>query len=76
VSRLPVYAGAMEEQRRFVVYRITKVKDVSAVDPEQRKALGRQLAEMVGQEQHVAYLASLRERADVKIDRKRLEQGQ
>ncbi|MGH8761451.1 MAG: hypothetical protein ACREVW_18415, partial [Burkholderiales bacterium] len=60
----------------YVVYRITKVKDVTAVDPEQRKALGKQLAEMVGQEQYVAYLASLRERADVKIDRKRLEQGQ
>jgi peptidyl-prolyl cis-trans isomerase D len=76
VSKLPVYAGVPAAQGRFVVYRITKVKDVTAVDPEQRKALGKQLAEMVGQEQYVAYLASLRERADVKIDRKKLEQGQ
>ncbi|MGH8768339.1 MAG: SurA N-terminal domain-containing protein [Burkholderiales bacterium] len=76
VSKLPVYAGVPAAQGRYVVYRITKVKDVTAVDPEQRKALGKQLAEMVGQEQYVAYLASLRERADVKIDRKRLEQGQ
>lgn len=76
VSKLPAYAGVPAAQGRFVVYRITKVKDVTAVDPEQRKALGKQLAEMVGQEQYVAYLASLRERADVKIDRKRLEQGQ
>ena len=63
-------------QGRFVVYRVTKVKDVTAIDPEQRKALGKQLAEMVGQEQYVAYLASLRERADVKVDRTKLEQGQ
>jgi peptidyl-prolyl cis-trans isomerase D len=76
VSKLPVYAGVPAAQGRFVVYRITKVKDVTAVDPEQRRALGKQLAEMVGQEQYVAYLASLRERADVKIDRKKLEQGQ
>lgn len=76
VSKLPAYAGVPAAQGRFVVYRITKVKDVTAVDPEQRKALGKQLAEMVGQEQYVAYLASLRERADVKIDRKKLEQGQ
>jgi hypothetical protein len=76
VSKLPVYAGVAAAQGRFVVYRITKVKDVTAIDPEQRKALGKQLAEMVGQEQYVAYLASLRERADVKIDRKKLEQGQ
>ncbi|MEK6212174.1 MAG: SurA N-terminal domain-containing protein [Pseudomonadota bacterium] len=76
VSKLPVYAGVPAAQGRFVLYRITKIKDVTAVDPAQRKALGRQLAEMIGQEQYVAYLASLRERADVKIDRKRLEQGQ
>ena len=76
VSKLPVYAGVPAAQGRFVVYRITKVKDLTAIDPEQRKALGKQLAEMVGQEQYVAYLASLRERADVKIDRKKLEQGQ
>jgi peptidyl-prolyl cis-trans isomerase D len=76
VSKLPVYAGVPAAQGRFVVYRITRVKDVTAVDPEQRKALGKQLAEMVGQEQYVAYLASLRERADVKVDRRKLEQGQ
>jgi peptidyl-prolyl cis-trans isomerase D len=76
VSKLPAYAGVPATQGRFVVYRITKVKDVTAIDPEQRKALGKQLAEMVGQEQYLAYLASLRERADVKIDRKKLEQGQ
>jgi len=76
VSKLPVYAGVPAAQGRFVVYRITRVKDVTAVDPEQRKALGKQLAEMVGQEQYGAYLASLRERADVKVDRRKLEQGQ
>jgi peptidyl-prolyl cis-trans isomerase D len=76
VSKLPAYAGVPAAQGRFVVYRITKVKDVTAVDPQQRKALGKQLADMAGQEQYAAYLASLRERADVKIDRKRLEQGQ
>ncbi|HKQ24151.1 MAG TPA: SurA N-terminal domain-containing protein [Burkholderiales bacterium] len=76
VSKLPAYAGVSAAQGRFVVYRITKVKDLAAVDPAQRKALGKQLAEMIGQEQYVAYLASLRERADVKIDRKKLEQGQ
>ena len=74
VSKLPAYAGVPAAQGRFVVYRITKVKDVTAVDPQQRKALGKQLADMAGQEQYAAYLASLRERADVKIDRKQLEQ--
>ena len=73
VTKLPVYAGVPAAQGRFVVYRITKVKDLTAVDPEQRKKLAKQLAEMAGQEQYAAYLASLRQRTDVKIDRKRLE---
>jgi len=76
VSKLPAYTGVPAAQGRFVVYRITNVKDVTAVDPARRKALGKQLAELIGQEQYSAYLASLRERADVKIDRKKLEQGQ
>jgi peptidyl-prolyl cis-trans isomerase D len=76
VSKLPAYTGVPAAQGRFVVYRITKVKDLTAVDPAQRKALGKQLAELIGQEQYSAYVASLRERADVKIDRKKLEQGQ
>lgn len=74
-ARLPVYAGVPVSQGRYVIYRVTKVKDVSDVKPEERKALARQLTQMIGQEQYIAYLASLRERADVKIDKKKLEQG-
>jgi hypothetical protein len=58
-----------------VIYRISRVKDLASVDPAQKKALARQLAQMAGQEQFQAYLASLRSRTDVKIDRKKLEQG-
>jgi len=74
-AKLPAYTGVPVSQGRFVIYRITKVKDVAETNPEQRKALAKQLTQMIGQEQYIAYLASLRERADVKIDRKRLEQG-
>ena len=74
-SKLPAYAGVPVSQSRFVVYRVTRVKDVAEVTAEQRKALAKQLAQMIGQEQYIAYVASLRERADVKIDKKKLEQG-
>jgi peptidyl-prolyl cis-trans isomerase D len=74
-AKLPAYTGAPVSQGRFVIYRVTKVKDVAETNPEQRKALAKQLTQMIGQEQYIAYLASLRERADVKIDRKKLEQG-
>ena len=74
-AKLPAYAGVPVSQGRFVIYRITKVKDITETTPEQRKALAKQLAQMIGQEQYIAYLASLREHADVKIDKKKLEQG-
>lgn len=74
-AKLPAYAGVPVSQGRFVIYRVTRVKDVADVNPEQRKALAKQLVQMIGQEQYIAYLASLRERADVKVDRKKLDQG-
>ena len=74
-SKLPAFAGVPVSQGRFVIYRVTKVKDVTDVNPEQRKALAKQLTQMIGQEQYIAYLASLRERANVKVDRKKLDQG-
>ncbi len=74
-AKLPAYAGVPVSQGRFVIYRVTKVKDVAETSPEQRKALAKQLTQMIGQEQYIAYLASLRERADVKIDKKKLDQG-
>ena len=74
-AKLPAYSGVPVSQGRFVIYRITKVKDITETTPEQRKGLAKQLAQMLGQEQYIAYLASLREHADVKIDKKKLEQG-
>ncbi len=74
-AKLPAYIGVPVSQSRFVIYRVTKVKDVAETNPEQRKALQKQVTQMIGQEQYIAYLASLRQRADVKIDRKKLEQG-
>ncbi|HEX4986066.1 MAG TPA: SurA N-terminal domain-containing protein [Burkholderiales bacterium] len=74
-SKLPAYVGVAVADGRYVIYRISKVRDVTEVSADQRKALAKQLAQMLGQEQYIAYLATLRERADVKIDRKKLDQG-
>jgi len=74
-GKLPAYVGVPAPQGKFVVYRISKVKDVTQIDPAQKKALAKQLAQMAGQEQYQAYVASLREQANVKIDRKKLDQG-
>ena len=72
-AKLPSYVGVPVSQGRFVIYRITKVNDVKEVGTEQRKALAKQLTQMVAQDQYQAYVASLRERANVTIDKKKLE---
>jgi peptidyl-prolyl cis-trans isomerase D len=74
-AKLPAYAGVPVSQGRYAIYRVTRVKDVTETKPDERKALARQLTQMIGQEQYIAYLASLRERADVKIDKKKIDQG-
>lgn len=74
-AKLPAYVGTPIAQGGFVIYRVGKVKDVTEVNADQRKALAKQLTQMLGQEQYIAYLATLRERADVKIDRKKLGEG-
>jgi peptidyl-prolyl cis-trans isomerase D len=74
-AKLPAYVGVPAPQGKFVVYRISKVKDVTQIDPALKKALAKQLAQMAGQEQYQAFVASLREQANVKIDKKKLDQG-
>ena len=72
-AKLPSYAGVPVSQGRFVIYRITKVNEVKEVGAEQRKALAKQLTQMIAQDQYLAYVASLRERANVIVDKKKLE---
>ncbi|MFN0041186.1 MAG: SurA N-terminal domain-containing protein [Burkholderiales bacterium] len=74
VAKLPAYVSVPGPRGGLLIYRIAGIKDVTAVDPEQAKVLKRQLSQMVGQEQYIAVLASLRERANVQVDKKKLEQ--
>jgi peptidyl-prolyl cis-trans isomerase D len=75
VAKLPAYTGVPDANGGFTVYRIASVKDIEKVDPEQVKALKKQISQMSGQEQYIAFLAGLRERADVKLDKKKLDDG-
>ncbi len=66
-SQLPAYAGISVEDGRYVIYRISKVQDVASVSPDQLRTASRQLSQIVQQEQYAAFVASLRERADVRV---------
>jgi peptidyl-prolyl cis-trans isomerase D len=72
VSKLPAYAGVATPQGRFVIYRVTRVEDPESVSPEQIKSAAAQINQILAQEQFTALVASLRERAGVRIDTAKL----
>jgi peptidyl-prolyl cis-trans isomerase D len=72
-SELPAYAGVEAQGGRFVLYRISKVIDNQNIDPQQRKELARQLGPLAGQEIFAARMSDLRQKADVKVDEKKIE---
>jgi peptidyl-prolyl cis-trans isomerase D len=74
-AKLPGYAGVEAQGGRYVLYRISKVIDVETVDPAQRKSLVQQLGPVLGQEAFAARVSSLKQKADVKVDEKKLEKA-
>jgi peptidyl-prolyl cis-trans isomerase D len=71
-STLPTYAGVPVSDGRFVIYRITEVRSLDEVSPDQINLAARQLTQIVALEQYTALLGSLRERANVSVDVRRL----
>jgi peptidyl-prolyl cis-trans isomerase D len=74
-SKLPAYAGVEASGGRFVLYRVSKVIDTEAIDPQQRKALANQLTPLAGQEALAARMSELKQKADVKVDEKKIEKA-
>ncbi|MGH8679319.1 MAG: peptidylprolyl isomerase, partial [Burkholderiales bacterium] len=75
-SKLPAYVGVTGPEGRFVIYRVSKVRDVESVSPDQVQAARRQLSQLAAQAQFQSYLASLRAGTEVKINIKKLDAGQ
>jgi len=73
VSKLPAYAGTIDPEGGITLIRINRIQDSNAVNDAQRKELTEQLRRLVAQEQFNAYLASIRHKGDVKINREQLE---
>ncbi|MBI2225375.1 MAG: peptidylprolyl isomerase, partial [Betaproteobacteria bacterium] len=73
IGRLPAYAGIENPQGGFVLLRITRVVETESADGARRKAAGEELRQLIGQEELDAYVASLKRKADVKVQQDRLE---
>jgi peptidyl-prolyl cis-trans isomerase D len=64
---LPSYAGVTNSQGGFTLLRISRVTEPVPADGAKRKAFGRQLQQLLTQEELAATLAGIRQRSDVTI---------
>jgi len=74
-SKLPVYVGANSDAG-YSIYRIARILDAEARTDEQKKAAVARYVSQVGAQQHQAYLASLRSRAKMVVNKSNLEKKQ
>ena len=72
-SKLPSYAGSPNERGGFSIYRLLRVIEPPAPDPAKLAAFGNRVGDQLGRELMNAYVASLRGKAEVKINQANLD---
>ena len=72
-AKVPQYAGASNERGGFSIYRVAKVIDPPVADPAKLTAASKQIGDQVGRELYNGYLATLKAKADVKINQANLD---
>jgi peptidyl-prolyl cis-trans isomerase D len=72
-GKLPAYVGVPTEHDTFSIYKVLQVIAPPAPDPERLKAFNGRVGDQVGHELFNAYLASLKSKADVKINQANLD---
>ena len=72
-DKLPAYLGAPNERGDFAIYKVQAVSTPATTDKSKLDAASAQLSEQVGREMLAAYLATLKAKADVKINQANLE---
>ncbi len=71
ISKLPAYAG-VESPSGYTLIRITRVAEPEKIDAEKEKNISQAMQQAAGQEQYAAFLASLKQKGDVKIHKDKL----
>jgi peptidyl-prolyl cis-trans isomerase D len=72
-DKMPAYLGVAAERGAFAIYKVIKVVPAQAPDPERLKAFNNRVGDQVGHELFNAYLASLKSKADVRINQANLD---
>ncbi len=72
-NKLPSYTGVEAPGGGFMLLKIVRVEEPKKVDPAQQKSLSEGLAQITGEEQFNAYMASLKQKAKIKLDKDQFE---
>ncbi len=72
-AKLPAYVGTPTDGGSFSIYKVTQVTTPPAPDAARVAAFNERIGEQLGREMFNAYLASLKAKADVKINQTNLE---
>ncbi len=72
-SKPPAYAGVENPQGGYALVKVTRLLDAQEIAPEQRQAFTESLRRILGQEELTAYVASLKQKAGVTINKEQLE---
>ena len=72
-AKLPAYTGVDDPRSGFTLIRVTRVVEPEKIPPERQKSLAEGLRQMLGQQEMLAYIESLKQKADVTISKELLE---
>jgi peptidyl-prolyl cis-trans isomerase D len=72
-ATLPAYAGVEGAPAGYTLVRVTRVVDAQEVSPEKRQEFTEALRRLIGQEEMMAYVASLKQKAGVKVIQEQLD---
>ena len=75
-AKLPGYAGFEDPDGGYTIVKVSRVVDPQEIAPDRREAFTEGLRRTRGQEELTAYVASLRQKAGVKISKDVLEKKQ
>jgi len=75
-AKLPGYAGAPNERGGFSIYKLTKVVDPPAPDAGKLSGAGNRIGSELGRELLTAYIGSLKQGTEVKINQAAIEKKQ
>lgn len=75
-EKLPSYTGIEAPNGGFMLLKVTRVIEPEKIDRAQQKSLSEGLAQVLGEEQFTAYVTSLKQKADVSLNKELIERAQ